>query len=273
MKESFIHQAFGREAFGRDPAGYEAARPAYPDWVFDFLRERCGLAPGTVTFEVGAGTGKATRQLLGLGANPLVAVEPDERLSAFLRETIPDKALTVVTVPFEEAELEEGGFDLGVSATAFHWLNEDFALAKVANLLRPGGWWAMLWNVFGDPGRPDPFHEATKTLLDEPLSPAAGNGEVPFALDAEARLAALQRTDAFDNIEHRNSKWSLVVDADQTVALYATYSNVNIRPDREDVLSELRRIAHEEFRGCVTRNMVTSLYIARRRSESLTVAG
>lgn len=265
MGESFIHRTFGRQAFGRDPGGYDAARPAYPHWVFDFLCERCGLAPNTVTFEIGAGTGTATRRLLELGANPLLALEPDARLAAFLRKTIPDKALTVVVAPFEETVLQEASFDLGFSATAFHWLAEDLALKKVARLLRPGGWWAMVWNEFGDSHRPDPFHEATKSLLDGPLSPSSGNGEMPFALDAEARLAALERTDAFDNVEHRTSAWSLVLDHDQTVALYATYSNINIRPDREAVLTELGRIARDEFHGCVTRNMVTSLYVARRR--------
>ena len=180
MTEPFIDRAFGRQAFGLDPAGYDAARPAYPDWVFDFLRQRCGLAPYTVTFEIGAGTGTATRQLLELGANPLVAIEPDERLAAFLRKTVPDQALSVVVAPFEDAVLQEASFDLGLSATSFHWLNEDVALTKVAKLLRPGGWWAMLWNVFGDSGRPDAFHEATKLLLNNPLSPSAGNGNVPL---------------------------------------------------------------------------------------------
>jgi SAM-dependent methyltransferase len=266
MKESFIHRAFGRQAFGRDPAGYDAARPAYPDWVFDFLCERCGLVPNAVTFEIGAGTGTATRRVLELGANPLLAIEPDDRLAAFLRKTIPDKALTVVVAPFEEAVLEEASFDLGLSATAFHWLNEDFALTRVAKLLRPGGWWAMLWNVFGDCRRPDPFHEATKSLLKKPLSPSTGNAGMPFALDAQARLDALERTGAFDNAEHRTSAWSLVLDPDQIVALYATYSNINIRPDREDVLTELHRLARDEFHGRVTRNIVTSLYVARRRT-------
>jgi SAM-dependent methyltransferase len=265
MRESFIHRTFGRQAFGRDPSGYHAARPAYPDWVFDVLCERCGLASDAVTFEIGAGTGTATRRLLDLGANPLFAVEPDGRLATFLRETIPDKALTVVVAPFEEAVLQEASFDLGLSATAFHWLTEDLALTKVAKLLRPGGWWAMVWNVFGDSHRPDPFHEATKSLLNGSLSPSAGNGEVPFALDAEARLEAMERTQAFDNVEHRTSAWSLALNPDQTVALYATYSNINIRPDREAVLTELRRLARDEFHGRVSRNMVTSLYIARRR--------
>lgn len=265
MSQPSIDREFGRRAFGLDPRGYHAARPEYPDWVFEILCDRCGLARDTATFEIGAGTGIATRRLLELGANPLIAIEPDDRLATFLHETIPVKAPAVSISTFEDAVLHEASFDLGVSATAFHWLDEGPALTKVATLLRPGGWWAMFWNEFGDPNRSDPFHEATKTLLAGPMSPSAGNGQRSFALDADARLAALEHTGSFENLEHRTSEWSLSLDPDQTVALYATYSNINIREDRGVVLAELYRIAHDEFHGRVTRNMVTSLYIAQRR--------
>ena len=266
MSKPSINLSYGRQAFGADPAGYHAARPAYPEWVFEILRDRCGLKHNTAVFEIGAGSGTATRRLLDFGADPLIAVEPNDRLAAFLRETVPDSALTVIVSPFEEVLLQEDNFDLGISATAFHWLNEEPALAKVATLLRPGGWWAMVWNEFGDPDRADPFHEATKVLLDGPMSPAAGDGLLPFALDVKARLAALEHTGAFDVVEHRADPWSLVLDPDQIVALYATYSNINIRSDSGTVLAELGRIARIEFNGCVTRNMITSLYIARRKS-------
>jgi hypothetical protein len=46
----------------------------------------------------------------------------------------------------------------------------------------------------------------------------------------------------FDLVEHRTSAWPLVLYTDQTIALYATYSNVNIRPDRQAVLAELCRV-------------------------------
>jgi len=265
MSKSIVNKAFGREAFGLDPAGYHAARPAYPDWVYEALCECCGLRQNTATFEIGSGTGIATRRLLELGANPLVAIEPDDRLANFLCETIQCEALTVTRSSFEEVILPAAGFDLGVSATAFHWLDEEVALTKVADLLRPGGWWVMVWNVFGDPDRVDPFHEATKLLLDGPVSPSRDDRDVPFALDKDARVAALERTQAFDCIEHQTSTWSLLLDADQTVNLYGTYSNINIRPDRKAILSELGRIARDEFQSRVTRNMITCLYIARRR--------
>lgn len=262
-----LAKAFGRQAFGENPAGYHGARPEYPAWVYDTLTSRCGLRRGAAVFEIGAGTGTATHRLLEIGADPLVAIEPDRRLADFLRATNPDKALKVVVAPFEDATLEAAAFDIGVSATAFHWLDEESALARAASLLRPGGWWVAVWNVFGDDSRPDPFHEATSKLLEGPASPSAGERGIPFALDSAARLAALKRSGAFDLVENESRQWSFVLDAKQTVALYATYSNVNARSDRKAVLAELGRIAREDFGNRVVRNMITTLYIARRRAD------
>jgi SAM-dependent methyltransferase len=264
VKPTPIDRNYGREAFGTNPAAYHAARPDYPAWVFETLSRRCGLAAGTATFEIGPGTGKATLPLLDRGADPLLAIEPDPRMAYFLRKTFSHEALQIIEAPFEAAPLPEAAFALGLSATAFHWLNENETLTKVARLLRPGGWWAMVWNVFGDPDRADPFHEATKSLLEGPASPSAGASGGSFALDAPARLAALRATHSFDAMQHQTAAWQITLDPDQIVALYATYSNVNIRPDRSAVLAELKRIAREEFAGRITRNIVTSLYIARR---------
>jgi SAM-dependent methyltransferase len=263
---NYIDRAEGRVAFGSDPVGYHAARPAYPDWVFETLHDRCGLKDGAAIFEIGPGTGIATRRLLDLGANPLVAIEPDPRLAAYLRSKNPDEALVVEVSTFEDSALPEAAFDLGVCATAFHWLDEKTALAKIASLLRPGGWWAMVSNVFGDDNRPDPFHDATRKLLSGPSSPSAGAGSVPFALDHKAREAAIGHADAFEGFENWSRIWSLSLDADQTVALYSTYSNISRRRDRSAVLAELRRIAVEEFGGRVIRNMITSLCVAKRRT-------
>jgi SAM-dependent methyltransferase len=261
-----LDRAFGRQAFGDDPANYDAARPGYPDWVWRMLEDECGVGTGSAAFEIGAGTGKATGQLLALGAAPLVAIEPDVRLADFLRAAFPTPALTVTSQIFEDAELPELAFDLGLSATAFHWLDEDAALAKIARLLKPGGWWAALWNVYGDDAYPDAFHEATFGLLNGPQSMSQGRGGTPFALDAAARVDALDATGAFERVLYQTSHWPLVLTADQTVALYATYSNVTAMPDSDAALAELRRVAETQFGGRVTRNMTTILYLARRRA-------
>jgi hypothetical protein len=56
-----IDRAEGRRAFGADPEGYHATRPAYPERVFEILRQRCGLRPSCRTFEIGGGTGVCTQ--------------------------------------------------------------------------------------------------------------------------------------------------------------------------------------------------------------------
>ncbi|MHB8529219.1 MAG: class I SAM-dependent methyltransferase [Caulobacteraceae bacterium] len=260
-----IDRSAGRELFGADPAAYDRARPDYPEWVFEVLSLRCGLAPGAAVLEIGAGSGKATGRLLALGADPLIAIEPDRRLADFLRARYPSPVLRIIAEPFETASPDRSDFDLVICAGAFHWLEEHAALAKIATVLRPGGWWAAVWNVFGDDRRPDPFHEATRNTLAALASPSDGRGGVPFATDAKVRLAALERTGAFEDIRHQTSSWSLRLDADETVALYATYSDVAARADKKEVLADIHRIASEGFGGRVTRNMITSLYTARRR--------
>lgn len=58
--------------------------------------------------------------------------------------------------------------------------------------------------------------------------------------------------------------WKLTLTPDEVARLYDTYSPIATRPDRATVLAELRRIAAEQFGGQVTRNMTTSLCVARR---------
>jgi SAM-dependent methyltransferase len=258
----------GRRAFGSDAANYDSARPQYPARVFSLLRDRCALGPGTRTFEIGPGTGLATRPLLELGASPLVAVEPDERLAAVLRERSQDERLKIVNTPFEDAEDLGDDFDLGTSATAFHWLDQRPALAKVARLLRSGGWWAMWWNLFGDFERKDAFHEATSELLSGMRATPSWSPErrLPFALDVDARFADLKSVGAFGDIEFENLRWTLVLDPAQVRALYATYSQFSVLEDaeRNRLLDGLFEIATTDFAGRVERNMCTAIYMSRR---------
>ena len=257
----------GREAFGADPAGYHHARPAYPDWVWDLLADRCGLRPGCAVFEIGAGTGLATQELLRRGADPLVAIEPDPRLADFLAGRLPQSALDVRRQPFEEARLPDAAFDLGCAFTSFHWLDPEPALERAAAALKPGGAWAMVWNVFGDPARPDPFHDATLEIMRTPQqSPSAGvTGRPPFALDVEVRTLDLAAA-GFTGIVVDRADWTLDLDADGVRRLYATYSEVAaLTPDRRArMLDALATVAEREFGGRVSRNMVTIAYTARR---------
>lgn len=259
--------SFGREAFGADPAGYHAARPAYPDATWAVLRQHAGLKPGIDVLEIGAGTGLATGPLLAHDPAHLLAVEPDARLATFLATSLADPRLTVIQQPFETVALPDGSVDLVVSATAFHWLDPVPALARLERALRPGGAVALIWNEFGDPRRQDGFHDATRGLFaGRASSPAAGDGaRVPHSLQSEARrddfLAAGLVPEAPQYLA-----WTLMLDVQGVRRLYASYSNVTALPsdERERLLDGLAHIAQTAFGGRVERNMVTAIHTARR---------
>ena len=256
----------GRRVFGSVAADYAAARPEYPDRVFQILRDRCQLGPSSRVLEIGAGSGQATKGLAASGAS-VVAVEPSDALAAHLRARLGTaRGVEVIVATFEDVELEPSSFDLVAVATAFHWLDPELALPKISSLLRPGGWLALWWNEFGDPPRPDPFHDATEPLLrDLAPSPSAGSGGVPYALDVAARTRELS-SNGFRDVEHEAVRWTLRLDATQTRQLYATYSNIARLPDAQKapILDGIQRIASVEFGDRVERQMVTPIYTAHR---------
>lgn len=256
----------GRFVFGSVAEGYTGARPDDPDRVYDILRDRCGLAPSSRVVEIGAGTGQATRRLIDAGAS-VVAVEPAQALAEQLVARVtPNDRLEVIVGAFEDVDLPPFAFDLATAATAFHWLDPERALPKIASILRPGGWLALWWNVFGDPELPDPFHDATRTLLQNVApGPSAGTGGTPFALDVSARLAEL--TDhGFRDAEHEAIRWTLRLDAEQARRLYGTYSNIARLPiaQKRAILDGIEQIANDEFSGRIERRMVTPIYTAHR---------
>ena len=267
---SRLSRTAGRRAFGRDPAAYDAARPEYPARLFSILQSRCGLQPGARVLEIGGGTGLATREMLRRGAAHVTVVEPDRRLARYLVRSLGrDRTkVTVVGSTFEAARLPRGGFDLGASATAFHWLDERRALRKVARLLRPGGWWAAWWNVYGDPLHPSPFQRAIDPMFHGlPSGPSTPiRSRLPHALDRAARERALRRTGQFRRISSLILRRSIDLPSARLAALYATYAPIATLPlaRRRRFLEGLIGVADTEFRGRVGMRVITPLYTAQR---------
>lgn len=268
---SHLPRTAGRRAFGANPAVYDMARPGYPPSIYAVLERRCGLGAGARVFEIGAGTGIATRELVRRGAREVVVVEPDPRLARYLARRFGSRRgdVSIRAEPFESVDLPLKSFDLGVSATAFHWLDEDLALRKVARLLRPGGWWAAFWNVYGDPTHPSEFHRAIDPVYREIVRPSRRTSRRPAQLDRAARERAIERTGSFGRVSSTVVRWSLTLRSLRLTSLYSTYGPIATLParSRRRFLNEVERIADERFGGSVTIPVLTPLYTARRLRE------
>ncbi|MCI4372428.1 MAG: class I SAM-dependent methyltransferase [Thermoplasmata archaeon] len=221
-------------------------------------------------FEIGPGTGIATRELLRRGANPLTLLEPDRRLARYLTKSLGplQGRVNLFVTPFESAILPSGTYDLGIAASSFHWTSENRALRKVARLLRPGGWWASWNTIHGDPYRSSLFNRAIQPIYNEL---AGGHSRAKFSRTSAAQhrkqgLAVLKHVGKFDRISREDIRWQVTLGTSQVTALWGTFSDLLVLPamKRRWFLARLAEIVDEEFDGRVQIPMLTYIYTARR---------
>jgi len=134
-------------SFGAAAAAYAEHRPGYAEAAVRWALEPARDGRPVRVADVGAGTGKLTATLIGLGAE-VTAVEPDPQMLAELRRTMPE----VRSVPgsAEEIPLPDASLDAVLAGQAMHWFDMNRALPEIARVLRPGGVLAGLWNVDDD---------------------------------------------------------------------------------------------------------------------------
>ncbi|MDG4806117.1 methyltransferase domain-containing protein [Micromonospora sp. WMMD1120] len=96
-----------RSSFGAAAAAYAEHRP---DYARDAVRWAIEVAPGMRALDLGAGTGKLSATLVGLGLD-VVAVEPDPAMLAELRGALP--AVRALAGSAEKVpETADGEFEL-----------------------------------------------------------------------------------------------------------------------------------------------------------------
>jgi SAM-dependent methyltransferase len=129
--------------FARGAAAYERGRPAYPAAAVGWLASRLGLGPGKLVVDLGAGTGKLTRQLVPYGAR-VIALEPIREMATEM-----ERAVAGVEVLAETAagtSLASGSVDAATAGQSFHWFADQVSLLEIHRILRPGGRLGLVWN-------------------------------------------------------------------------------------------------------------------------------
>ena len=134
---SGVHRA-AAVGFDRAAGAYERGRASYPAAAVEAILETTGAAPGRTLLELGAGTGKLTRELVASGAR-VIALEPVAGMREVLARTAPGAELLDAVA--EAIPLADASIDAVVAAQSFHWFDPEAAAAEVARVLRPGAPW------------------------------------------------------------------------------------------------------------------------------------
>jgi SAM-dependent methyltransferase len=194
-----------RLSFGNVAETYDRVRPPYSKRLLDVAQGSLGLGGSARVLDLGAGTGRLTRELERRFAH-VVAVEPDERMRSVHGSALEGAA--------EAIPLEDGSVDAVFAGEAFHWFDHAVAIEEVARVLRQRGGLAIIsthwWET--EPPLPD---EAVE-LLREPYERSFAQRRPPWH-DAFGEAP-------FESLCLERAEDELTVDPDELLTLYSTTS-------------------------------------------------
>ncbi|MEX2981166.1 class I SAM-dependent methyltransferase [Streptomyces sp. C36] len=209
-------------SFGAAAAAYQRGRPPYPAQAIDWM------VPATTrrVLDLGAGTGKLTRQLHERGLDT-IAVEPDEQMRAELTRNLP--GVPVLAGYAEAIPLSDHSVDTVVAAQVWHWVDTERALPEVARILTPNGTLSLVWNIHDE--RAD-----WVAGLDRILHPHG----IPRVPSVGVGVDAIQRP--FAPVEHHTVEWCNHLTHAELLDLVASGSSFIALPpaERTALLAEVR---------------------------------
>ncbi len=252
-------------SFERVATEYDRVRPAYPEALYDRIIAFGNLTTAAKVLEVGVGTGKATLPLAERGFS-ILGLEPGQSLTARSRLQLEKFPLVSLRASrFEDWEVEPGAFGLAFSAQAYHWLDPNLRLGKLAAALRPSGVLA----VFGHAPSlaPGPLRDAVDEIYAR-VAPelARRSGAHAWYLSEESPVMSELTTSLdFTDAEYAAFDWERSLDAREYEILLRTYSDhTALPPERLSGLVMAIDAAIREHGGVVRMSYRTGLFLARR---------
>lgn len=244
---------------------YDAVRPGYPMQLADDLFAAAPPPPcGTGRIlEIGSGTGKGTRLLVGRGYK-ILCLEPAPRMAGLAaRNFAAHPEVEVRRTTFEDWPLRRGAFHLVVSAQAFHWVDPAVRYGKAAAALVPDGLLGVFYNHPLD-GEGELHDEIQRAYARHAPALAA---RLPGSAPRQAGPAhEIEASGLFDRPIEREYPWSRSYAASEYVDLMETQSDHRMLPEAK------RAALHDAILGAIERTgrpltveYVARLWIARRR--------
>jgi SAM-dependent methyltransferase len=121
-------------------------RPDYSETAVDEILATAEAGPGSRVCDVGAGVGHLTRMLADRGLE-VVAVEPNDAMrTRGIERTRNLSSVDWAEGVGEDTRQPDGHFDLVTFGSSFNVVDRRRALIESHRILKPGGWFACLWN-------------------------------------------------------------------------------------------------------------------------------
>ena len=245
---------------------YEAARPGYPEALFEDCIAAAALARGERVLDVGSGTGKGAAGFAKRGF-PVLLVEPGADMIAVARKALSQYAnVSFAQTTLEAWPVEPEAFGLVTSAQAWHWVDPAVSFTKAAAALRRGGVLAVFGHVpLRVPAALDQRFAQIYTRY-QPQSSYSVPGATVAYLPGGFMGAMVEASPLFETVQHKAYAWRWPQTAQSYVDYQLTLSEFRLMSEetREAFLSEVAS-AIEAHGGRFDMEFETHLYLAKRK--------
>ena len=247
MSELWQAAAQTSRRFAAQAEEYDRYRPRYPEGVFDDIMEIAGLSLGAKAIEIGAGTGIATEPLVRRGL-AVTAIEPAVEMASVAASKLTDRAQIIVG-RFEDYSTPEP-VQLVASFNAWHWVEPRAGVDRVAELLEPNGFLALVWTEVVSWGQ-DPFEERLTEVCGFPWAKRLDH--------VDSSMQLIRDDPRFDEFRLRHHRFERRLDAAAFVAVTKTYGG---HRTAEQYLAIERVI--DDLGGSINKVEDAAVYTSRR---------
>lgn len=135
------------EKFTEKAKHYEVGRPSYAQELIDCLYHNYNLNSQSIIADIGAGTGKLTKQLLQKGSR-VIAVEPNDAMRSIAQQGLQEyDTIQIVNGTDVATTLSDQSIDVITVAQAFHWFDAALFQKECARILKANGKVFLIWNM------------------------------------------------------------------------------------------------------------------------------
>lgn len=233
-------------------------RPEYAPSAISELLVHAGIKPGDAACDIGAGAAHLTLELAKFGLR-VWAVEPNDAMRANgVKRTQVYPDVKWFEGVGEDTKMESGKFDLVTFGSSFNVCDRQQALAETNRILKPGGYFACMWN---HRDLDDPLQQKIEAVI-------KGNiAGYSYGSRREDQTEIIERSGLFESVEFISGQVTHQIPAEDFIEGWKSHGTVYRQSPEvfDKIVSEIRQVVEGLHQEIIAVPYTTRIWMARKK--------